>query len=86
MQHTTCIINLFFFFFLNQYNQTAMESVGTDSLVVSALTNSATVSGDQCSIIGIRAFANHIPLSPPHTNHYTVLCNRHKKATQIIYI
>ncbi len=63
-----------------------MESVGTDSLVVSALTNSATVSGDPCLIIGLRAFANHIPLSPPHTIHYTVLCNRHKKATKIIYI
>ncbi len=56
-----------------------MDSVGTDSLVVSALTYSATVSGDLYLIPGLRSFANHILLSPPHTNRYTVLCNKRKK-------
>ncbi len=57
-----------------------MEFVGTDSLVVSALTYSTTVSGDACSIPGLRSFADQIALSPPHTNLYTVLCDKHKKA------
>ncbi len=63
-----------------------MEPVDTNSLVVSALTYATVSLATACLIPGLRFSADHIPLSPPHTNRYTVLCDEHKKAKKKLFL